>query len=55
MSNIKTAISLDEGIRESSLEKLATLRPVLETGIHTAGSWKCGIVRAASSIAHRTR
>jgi acetyl-CoA C-acetyltransferase len=33
-----TPISVDEGIRESSLEKLATLKPVLEHGIHTAGS-----------------
>jgi acetyl-CoA C-acetyltransferase len=33
-----TPISLDEGIRESSLEKLATLKPVLEHGIHTAGT-----------------
>ncbi len=33
-----TPISIDEGIRESSLEKLATLKPVLEHGIHTAGT-----------------
>lgn len=31
-------ISTDEGIRESSMEKLATLKPVLEHGIHTAGT-----------------
>jgi acetyl-CoA C-acetyltransferase len=31
-------VSADEGIRESSLEKLATLKPVLEDGIHTAGT-----------------
>ncbi|GIW40520.1 MAG: acetyl-CoA acetyltransferase [Candidatus Binatia bacterium] len=28
----------DEGLRETSLEKLATLKPVLEGGIHTAGT-----------------
>jgi acetyl-CoA C-acetyltransferase len=31
-------VSQDEGIRESSLEKLATLKAVLEDGVHTAGS-----------------
>ncbi len=31
-------VNADEGIRESSLEKLATLKPVLEDGIHTAGT-----------------
>jgi acetyl-CoA C-acetyltransferase len=31
-------ISRDEGLRETSLEKLATLRPVLEGGVHTAGT-----------------
>jgi acetyl-CoA C-acetyltransferase len=31
-------IARDEGLRETSLEKLATLAPVLEGGIHTAGS-----------------
>ena len=31
-------ISQDEGIRESTLEKLASLTPVLENGIHTAGT-----------------
>ena len=31
-------ISQDEGIRESTLEKLASLKPVLENGIHTAGT-----------------
>jgi len=31
-------VSRDEGPRESSLEKLASLKPVLEGGVHTAGS-----------------
>ena len=31
-------VSQDEGIRESSLEKLGSLKPVLENGIHTAGT-----------------
>ncbi|HSJ98312.1 MAG TPA: steroid 3-ketoacyl-CoA thiolase, partial [Myxococcota bacterium] len=31
-------VARDEGIRQSSLEKLATLKPVLEGGIHTAGT-----------------
>ena len=31
-------VSADEGIRESSLEKLGSLKPVLEGGIHTAGT-----------------
>jgi acetyl-CoA C-acetyltransferase len=31
-------VSRDEGLRESSLEKLATLKPVVEGGVHTAGS-----------------
>ena len=31
-------IERDEGLRETSLEKLATLKPVVEGGIHTAGS-----------------
>jgi acetyl-CoA C-acetyltransferase len=31
-------VSRDEGLRETSLEKLATLKPVMEGGIHTAGS-----------------
>jgi acetyl-CoA C-acetyltransferase len=31
-------VSRDEGLRETSLEKLASLKPVLEGGIHTAGS-----------------
>jgi acetyl-CoA C-acetyltransferase len=31
-------VSRDEGLRETSLEKLAGLKPVLEGGIHTAGS-----------------
>ena len=33
-----TTVSLDEGIRDTSLEKLAALKPVLEAGIHTAGT-----------------
>ncbi len=33
-----TTVSVDEGIRDTSLEKLATLKPVLEGGIHTAGT-----------------
>ena len=32
------SVTVDEGIRDSSLEKLATLKPVLEGGIHTAGT-----------------
>jgi acetyl-CoA C-acetyltransferase len=31
-------VARDEGLRETSLEKLATLRPVMEGGIHTAGT-----------------
>jgi acetyl-CoA C-acetyltransferase len=31
-------VSQDQGIRETSLEKLATLRTVLEDGFHTAGT-----------------
>ena len=31
-------VSRDEGLRESSLEKLAQLKPVVEGGVHTAGS-----------------
>lgn len=31
-------VSQDEGIRESSLEKLGSLKSVLENGIHTAGT-----------------
>jgi acetyl-CoA C-acetyltransferase len=31
-------VSRDEGLRETSLEKLASLKPVMEGGIHTAGS-----------------
>ena len=34
----KRVVSKDEGLRESSLEKLATLNPVMPGGIHTAGS-----------------
>lgn len=33
-----TRCSSDEGIRDSTLEKLASLKPVLEGGIHTAGT-----------------
>jgi acetyl-CoA C-acetyltransferase len=31
-------VARDEGLRETSMEKLATLKPVVEGGIHTAGS-----------------
>jgi acetyl-CoA C-acetyltransferase len=31
-------VTRDEGLRKSSLEKLAQLQPVLEGGVHTAGS-----------------
>ena len=31
-------VSRDEGLRDTSLEKLATLKPVMEDGVHTAGS-----------------
>lgn len=31
-------VSTDEGIRETSLEKLSGLKPVIENGIHTAGT-----------------
>ena len=31
-------VSRDEGLRETSLEKLASLKPVVEGGIHTAGT-----------------
>jgi len=31
-------VTRDEGLRETSLEKLAALKPVVEGGIHTAGS-----------------
>ena len=31
-------VARDEGLRETSLEKLATLKPVMEGGIHTAGT-----------------
>jgi acetyl-CoA C-acetyltransferase len=31
-------VSRDEGLRETSLEKLAALKPVLDGGIHTAGT-----------------
>ena len=34
----RVLVSLDEGIRESTLEKLASLKPVLENGVHTAGT-----------------
>ncbi len=33
-----TTIRVDEGIRDTSLERLAALKPVLEDGIHTAGT-----------------
>ncbi len=31
-------VSADEGIRETSLEKLGSLKPVIEGGVHTAGT-----------------
>jgi acetyl-CoA C-acetyltransferase len=31
-------VERDEGLRDTSLEKLATLKPVVEDGIHTAGT-----------------
>jgi len=31
-------VARDEGLRQTSLEKLATLKPVVEGGIHTAGT-----------------
>jgi acetyl-CoA C-acetyltransferase len=31
-------VARDEGLRASTLEKLATLKPVMEGGVHTAGS-----------------
>jgi acetyl-CoA C-acetyltransferase len=31
-------VDRDQGLRETSLEKLATLKPVLEDGLHTAGT-----------------
>lgn len=31
-------LSRDEGLRDTSLEKLATLKPVMEGGVHTAGT-----------------
>jgi acetyl-CoA C-acetyltransferase len=31
-------VNADEGIRETSLEKLGTLKPVIDTGVHTAGT-----------------
>ena len=32
------SVRRDEGLRETSLQKLATLKPVVEGGVHTAGS-----------------
>jgi acetyl-CoA C-acetyltransferase len=34
----KRKVEKDEGLRESSLEKLATLNPVMPGGVHTAGT-----------------
>ena len=34
----KRRVERDEGLRDSSLEKLATLAPVMPDGIHTAGT-----------------
>jgi acetyl-CoA C-acetyltransferase len=31
-------VSQDEGIRDTSIEKLSTLKPVIEGGVHTAGT-----------------
>ena len=33
-----TSVARDEGLRETSLDKLAELKPVLPDGIHTAGT-----------------
>ncbi len=33
-----TTVSIDEGIRDTSMEKLSALKPVLDGGIHTAGT-----------------
>jgi acetyl-CoA C-acetyltransferase len=34
----RRTVSRDEGLRETSLDKLAMLKPVLEGGVHTAGT-----------------
>jgi acetyl-CoA C-acetyltransferase len=34
----RTVVERDEGLRETSMEKLASLKPVLPDGIHTAGN-----------------
>jgi acetyl-CoA C-acetyltransferase len=34
----RVLVARDEGLRQTSLEKLGTLKPVMEDGIHTAGS-----------------
>lgn len=35
---VATTITKDEGLRESTMEKLATLKPIVEGGIHTAAT-----------------
>jgi acetyl-CoA C-acetyltransferase len=37
-TDVLQTVGRDEGLRETSLEKLATLKPVMEGGVHTAGS-----------------
>ena len=37
-SDKTSVVDADEGLRKTSLEKLGTLKPVLEGGVHTAGS-----------------
>jgi acetyl-CoA C-acetyltransferase len=37
-SDRTATVSTDEGLRQTSLEKLATLKPVVDGGVHTAGS-----------------
>lgn len=37
-SDKKATISSDEGLRQTTLEKLGTLKPVMEGGVHTAGT-----------------
>jgi acetyl-CoA C-acetyltransferase len=34
----KTIVSMDQGLRDTTLEALAALKPVIEGGIHTAGN-----------------
>jgi acetyl-CoA C-acetyltransferase len=44
-----TRVSRDEGLRETTLAGLSTLKPVLEGGVHTAGS-SSQIADAASAV-----